>query len=320
MIPELQRAVIEVAGGCNYKCDMCPQTDPGRGSDWTRKMPLSMFESVLDQLNGDPIINLEGSGEPTLAKNLHKYIGACTARGYKSFMYTNGLRLQGDFMKRAVDAGISFVRFSVIGYTPELYHKWMSKDNFYQVLKNIEELRNYIAKSGSSCQVSSYHLILDNAQIEHEVEQYRLNVIEKVGTIGYIWKMHNWSGNYQPLYVRDERERKTCGRPFAPEITVRAGGNGKLGAVTPCCQTMGPPNESKSVLGHLEDQTLEEVYFGEKYEELRLAHKEGRFDDIDYCKDCDFLYEDPEVLVWSNDPNSSTDYMLGTKFSLKDYK
>jgi len=31
------------------------------------------------------------------------------------------------------------------------------------------------------------------------------------------------------------------------------------------------------------------------------------------------LYEDPEVLVWSNDPNASTDYMLGTNFSLKEY-
>ena len=110
-------------------------------------------------------------------------------------------------------------------------------------------------------------------------------------------------------------------RPFAPELTVRAGGNnGQTGAVTPCCQTLGPPNEAKSVLGHFSEQSFEEIYFGEKYEELRRLHKEKRFDEIDYCKNCDFLYENPEVLVWSNAPEAKTDYMLGTNFSLKDYQ
>ena len=83
---------------------------------------------------------------------------------------------------------------------------------------------------------------------------------------------------------------------------------------------MGPPNESKSVLGHLDTDTFEDVFFGNKYNELREAHKNKDFDSISYCKDCDFLYEDPEVLVWSNDPNSSVDFMLGTNFKLSDYK
>jgi radical SAM protein with 4Fe4S-binding SPASM domain len=100
-----------------------------------------------------------------------------------------------------------------------------------------------------------------------------------------------------------------------------SGGIGGLkGAVTPCCQTMGPPNESKSVLGHVQNQTLEEIWYGEEYNNLRKAHEMGDFNSIDYCKNCDFLYEDPEVLVWSNDKSASTDYMLGTNFSLKDYK
>ena len=34
--------------------------------------------------------------------------------------------------------------------------------------------------------------------------------------------------------------------------------------------------------------------------------------DIDYCKNCDFLYSDPEVLVWSNDPSAKVHHMLGT--------
>jgi len=319
-IKELNRAVIEVFGGCNYSCPMCPQST-GRGKNWTRKMPLTLFDNIIKQIPGKPVIQLEGSGEAFMAKDLHKYIELVSKNNFKSYVYTNGSFTHGERMKKAIDAGLDFIRFSCIGYTPFLYKKWMSKDNFDLVKRNILETKEYIVKTNSKCEVSSYHLILDNQKVEFEIEQYKKNFIEELQIVGYIWKMHNWSGNYKPTYERNKSIRKSCGRPSAPEITIRAGGlNGRQAAVTPCCQTMGPPNEDKSVLGHLDSQTLQEVYFGKKYEELRNAHREKRFDDIEYCKNCDFLYEDPEVLVWSNDKNASVDFMLGTNFSLKDYK
>ena len=48
---ELKRVVMEVFGGCNYTCQMCPQSNPGRGKNFTRKMKLSEFEKTLDQLD-----------------------------------------------------------------------------------------------------------------------------------------------------------------------------------------------------------------------------------------------------------------------------
>jgi len=317
---ELQRAVVEVFGGCNYSCEMCPQAT-GRGKDWTRKMPFELFEDVLDQVSeyGNPIINLEGSGEPTMAKDLPKYVEACTRRGLKSFMYCNGTNMRGQFMRDTIDAGLNFVRFSCIGYTPELYKKWMSQDRFDYVRNNAIETANYIKLSDSNCEISSYHLIIDNENIEYEVDQYRKNWIDPVECVGYIWKMHNWSGNWTPKYGRAAPAKKTCGRPFAPEITVRSGGlNGLQGAVTPCCQTMGPPNEADSVLGHFQNQTFEEIWYGEEYNKLRKAHEIGEWPS--YCENCDFLLEDPEVLIWSNDPSAKINHMLGTNFSLLDYK
>jgi len=318
-LPNLERAVVEVFGGCNYTCDMCPQTT-GRGKEWTRKMPIKQFESILDQLPGNPVINLEGSGEPTMAKDLPEYIEACKKRGFKTFMYTNGSFLIGDFMKQVFDAGIDFIRFSCIGYNREQYAKWMKADNFDYLKDVIMNAKDYIENTKSSCILSSYHLILDNSAIDYELYEYRRNFIDALGIIGYVWKMHNWSGNYDPNYKRDPSTRRTCGRPFAPEITIRSGGNdGLTGAVTPCCQTMGPPNESLSVLGHTQNQTIQDIWYSDEYNKLRKAHEMEDFDSIPYCKNCDFLYEDPEVLVWSNDPNASTDYMLGTNFSLKEY-
>ncbi len=322
---ELKRIVMEVFGGCNYTCQMCPQTNPGRGKSFTRKMPISEFERILDEIvpkYGMPQINLEGSGEPTMAKDLPKYIDAVKKRNLKCFMYCNGARLNGQFMKDVVNAGIDFVRFSVIGYNRELYKKWMNIDNFNLILSNLNEIQSYVKSTSSGTQISTYHLITDNSKINEEIESYKKNVINVVKSVAYIWKMHNWSGNHDNINPREKTSRRSCGRPFAPELTVRAGGSiGRTGAIVPCCQTLGPPNEEKSILGHLDKNSFEDIYFGEEYEKLRKAHENKEFDKIDYCKDCDFLYDDPEAVVWTNDKDHKLYNMLGTgeDFILTDY-
>ena len=322
---KLQRIVMEVFGGCNYTCQMCPQSNPGRGKNFTRKMPLKEFERILDMIipkYGNPIINLEGSGEPTMAKDLYDYVKAVKTRGLKCYMYCNGANLRGDFMKKVIDAGIDFIRFSIIGYNSEVYKKWMNIDNFNLIIQNIKEAKNYVEKQKSNCQLSTYHLITDNSKLSYEVEEYKKNVIKETQTLAYIWKMHNWSGNYENKNSRKKTERKSCGRPNAPELTVRAGGEkGRTAAVVPCCQTLGPPNEEKSILGHLDKNNFEDVYYGSKFEKLREAHNTKNFDDIDYCKDCDFLYQDPEILIWSNDETAKVNHMLGTddNFILTNY-
>ena len=322
----LKRIVMEVFGGCNYTCQMCPQTNPGRGKSFTRKMPLVEFERILDEIvpkHGTPQINLEGSGEPTMAKDLPQYIKAVKKRNLKCFMYCNGARLNGKFMEEVVDAGIDFIRISVIGYNRDLYKKWMNIDNFELILKNLTELKSYVKLSKSNTKVSTYHLITNNDNINEEIEHYKKNVINVVNSIAYIWKMHNWSGNHDNINPREKTKRRSCGRPFAPELTVRAGGKiGRTGSVVPCCQTLGPPNEEKSILGHLDRSSFEDVYFGKEYEDLRKSHEEKDFDRIDYCKNCDFLYDDPEAIVWTNDKNHQLYNMLGTgeDFILTDYK
>lgn len=323
---KLQRAVIEVFGGCNYTCQMCPQSDPGRGKDFTRKMPLETFKKVLDKIVpkfGTPQINLEGSGEPTMAKDLPEYIKEVKKRGLKCFMYCNGARLNGKFMRDVIDAGIDFVRFSMIGYDKEQYKKWMNIDNFELIKSNIDEMADYIKESKSNCEISTYHLVLDNNREKEIVDLYKKNIVEKVkADKSYIWRMHNWSGNYDNKNPREVKKKTSCGRPFAPEITVRAGGlDGKTASVVPCCQTLGPPNEAKSVLGHLDTQSFEEVYFGDKYSKLREAHTLNKYEDVDYCKNCDFLYQSEEVLAWTNDKNARINNMLGTgdDFILTDF-
>jgi wyosine [tRNA(Phe)-imidazoG37] synthetase (radical SAM superfamily) len=265
---------------------------------------------------------LSGSGEATMAKDLPDYIKAVKSRGLKAYINTNGAKLNGKFMEEVINAGIDLVRFSVIGYNKEKYIKWMDVDNFNLIKSNIKETMDYVRKVNSKCNISTYHLITDNDKLDFEVQEYK-KLVSEFGCKAYIWKMHNFSGNYiNNINPRQKTERKTCGRPFADELTVRAGGlDGQMASVTACCQTLGPPNESKSVMGHLDTETFEEIYFGKRYQHLRKVHKEGNFDELDYCKDCDYLYEEPESLVWTNDKGFSSGQMLevGSDFNIFKY-
>ena len=74
--------------------------------------------------------------------------------------------LNGQFMKDVIDAGIDFIRVSMIGYDKEQYKKWMNIDNFDLIKSNIDEMADYIKESKSNCEISTYHLVLDNNKKE----------------------------------------------------------------------------------------------------------------------------------------------------------
>jgi MoaA/NifB/PqqE/SkfB family radical SAM enzyme len=320
---KIDRAVIEVNGGCNYSCAMCPQDmrTGGRHKDFLKKMSLQEFEdNVADcAKHGLNVVNLDGSGEATLNRDLPKYIEIVKKYGAKAFIFSNGYRMEGQFMRDCVDAGLDFYRFSWIGSDPIEYEKWMYNrigGDFGSTWDKVGAMRDYVKQSGSDCVVATYHLMTktDPKEFEQELEAYK-RIVETLDVKTEIWTMHNWSGVYKPVKER-QGKIKTCGRPFSPDVVIRAGGlDGKRGAVHPCCQVLG--RDEEAVLGHTSENTIEEIWYGDAYNELRNQHLSGDYPS--YCRDCDFLIDDPEVLVWTNFERDLYK-MHGTEFDLEDYR
>jgi len=296
----ITNASVEVNGGCNYTCEMCPQSS-GREKNFLKKMPIDLFKDICLQLEdiGCKQIDLQGSGEPLLNRNIAEYVKIAKDQNLEVSMVSNGFNLSQKISDELIDVGLDFIRISVIGYNRQTYIKWMSRDGFDKVYKNVNYYLQRSNDTGSK--LSSYHLVLDKKNQDFDVQQYKNNWIDPLGIKAEIWLMHNWSGTYDTPYSRNTTKRRSCGRPFAPYINIRAGGlDIHHGAVVPCCYVLG--NDSGAVLGHADTQSIIDIFNGQQYQQLRKLHAQERFDEIDYCKNCDQLYESTESLVWTNIP------------------
>lgn len=292
---------MEINGGCNYKCQMCPQS-VGREKEFLKKLPLDVFEKVVDDglQYGLKTVTLHGSGEPTLNRNFPDYVKIVKERGLQCISFTNGKKLNERLSGELIEAGIDILRLSCIGYDAPTYEQWMAGGDYDLVRENARRFCQMAKGTDTSMHIN--HLIIDKEEIEYEVRMYRQNWGEYTGAFSEIWLMHNWADSDKViLNYHRKGERRSCGRPFAPLLQVRAGGlGGRRAAVVACCMVLG--QDSRGVLGHLDTDSIAEVISDPRYEELRAAHRENRFDDIEVCKNCDQLYDTPEALVWSDIP------------------
>lgn len=180
---QIRQLAIEINGGCNYKCEMCPQAT-GREKSFLKKLPIDTFAKVVDDAEqyGLEVVSLHGSGEPTLNSNMAQYVEYVKNKGLQCISLTNGYRLTPDMSKSLIKAGIDMVRVSAVGYDRETYKKWMSQDAFELVREHVIKFRETNEQLGGNSEIQLYHIITDIDALEYELEQYKRNWVEWTGS------------------------------------------------------------------------------------------------------------------------------------------
>lgn len=308
-INNIRQINLEVFGGCNLACPMCPQgMEDGREKDFKKTLNFELFQKIIDQAipKGLKFVNLSGSGEPLLNKHLETFIKYLSDKSIETMIYTNGQLLNEKRFEDLCNAGLTVLKVSCMGWDRESYKKWMSVDTFEKtrsVLKNCIKLSK---DKKFKTILQTNHLIQDYDKKDYQLDLYLKNWVDYLNVQAEIWLAHNWSGIYdeEKISRKDKFKNKrlrSCGRPLGEVIEIRAGGLGKSkGAVVPCPNVLG--HDSTAVLGHLDENNLMDVVNGKKYKDLRKKHIEKNFDQIDYCKNCDHIYDVPESLAWTNIP------------------
>lgn len=275
----------EVTDFCNASCIMCPRDKHDRAHGI---MDTGLFKRSIDEVAemGATQVVLTGFGEPMLDTELEDKIAYAKSKGLRTYIITNGSALTNKRSHLLLQAGLDEMRVSFYGMQKKTYNAVMRGLEYDRTVKN---LMNFLAVRDAlkiPCKIQLSYLILK--QNEEDVERFKEFWEPRVDAIE-IWKPHNFGDGRN--YRERTQSKRTCGRPENGPLQIQWNGE-----VIPCCYDYN----NQIVLGNAFESPVEDVLKGEKYEDLRDAHRKGEFHRYPYCDQCDQLLEHSDALVYTN--------------------
>lgn len=303
--PPLPRSLyVETTSRCNSKCQTCILTfggrEPAEDLSWTR------FRQIVDQFPALERVLLHGIGEPLLNPDLARMIEHLKDRGATVIFNSNAISLGASRADALITAGLDELRVSLDATAPDTYARIRGADAFDKVIGNLERLRERKrAREATLPRVSLWFTaIRDN--IDEIPGLVPLAVRVGAGGIYLQRLVYNGLGLAtveQSLYARLGRRESelirltaaaaaAAGVDFsasgatAPEISLTPSHDGRPwsacrrpwtlayvtvhGNVLPCCIAPWITGHYDGIiLGNLFRQSLEEIWWGPRYEGFR---------------------------------------------------
>lgn len=286
---------IEVTNVCNFRCKFCYTSNDEIKKKYNITqgyMEYALFTKIIDDLKIFPSkvkrILFHVNGEPLLNKNIIQMIKYAkeNAVATELVMFTNGVLLSKEISEKIVDAGLDKVQISVEGINAEKYKNVCGeKIDFEDFIKKIEYLYKYAHnKKEGKCRI--HCKIIDVGMKEQDKEEFH-KVFDKISDEAYIEQLldicpegvMDTTMGYGRTTTQEGRElkaKKVCTAPFYICAINYDGG------VEGCACDW----RRSLILGNVKEESLYDIWNGDKYMELRKYQLEGNRSKITECADC----------------------------------
>jgi len=116
---------------------------------------VEMFEEFCEDLQamGTEEIYFVGTGEPFLHPRIFDLIAVAKKKGFKLIVYTNGLPLNEEVIRKLIDLKLDILRVSLWASTPESFVqqvKQMTPDKFHGIIDGMSRLSQIKKELGAS--------------------------------------------------------------------------------------------------------------------------------------------------------------------------
>ena len=304
---------IETTNYCNMKCVMCPRT-----MFMTRKniwIDDQLFEKIISNVKThdqksvenfwhwvendyDQKVNevsengfyfsvisrhlvLHGFGEPFLDKKLIQRIELCTKKKIPTYFSCTPATMTVEKGEKAMEAGLGVLKFSLDAMDERKIKEIRGKkadfaDSIEKILKLLE------TKKKKNFKTLLVPCMIDLAVGPNDVDMHKkfLEFWSDKDVFAYIKSQDNryMYENDKDLKSKSHYSKQYCEYPWL-SVSIMADGN-----VVPCTQI----SNHELVLGNINKNTLEEIWNGKKYQELRRMHISGKFPKGHKCNEkCD---------------------------------
>ena len=271
--------IFDITNVCNLKCVHCPHNDLVARSDYVpTHLSFDHVKKVIEEIKDEKMqfIRITGDGEPLTHPKLNKivkYIKKTTKIPIN--LTTNGTLLKRNRSETLLESGIDVIDISIDALYKKTYER-LRQYNYEKLMKNIFDLLTLREKMGAKTKIMVN--AINRAEIESEIGTFKRYWEQLVDFVA-IRNMHSAGSeiNYDSL----KKERSNIDRYPCPHLwkrlTIDYDGNVKF-----CAHDW----QDRSIIGNIADESLLQMWQGEKLNMIRNHHLNNDFGYIDICHKC----------------------------------
>jgi radical SAM protein with 4Fe4S-binding SPASM domain len=283
---------IEPTTSCNLRCPECPSglrsfTRP------TGMLSKPLFENVIDQLrNTLSYLTFYFQGEPYLNPQFLEMVKFASSKGIYTATSTNAHYLKDDVARQTVESGLDRLIISIDGTSQDTYQAYRIGGDLSKVIEGTKNIIYWKRKLKSKTPHVIFQFLVVKPN-EHEIpEVYKianeLGVDEVKLKTAQIYDYQHGS-DLIPEQEKYSRYRKMKDGTYSIKNNLD-NHCWKMwhscvitwdGKVVPCCFD----KDAHFVLGDLNQQSFNDIWFGEQYKQFRASLLKSR-SEIEICKNC----------------------------------
>jgi radical SAM protein with 4Fe4S-binding SPASM domain len=267
--------LLEPVSACNLRCPFCHQIDDDFTSNQQMmgKMDLSLFKKIIDEAHdgGTQAVTLTCRGEPTLHPQIGEMLEYCSGKFIELKMNTNATRLNEKLIHKILKSGMTELVFSVDSHYKEEFESLRVGANFESVVSNVKKFKEIRDRDyhNSAC-ITRASGVQVGKQDPEKFKKFWQPFVDHVVMVNmlYRWDIYNNTKNLS--------SKGFC-HYLCRSLSIYFDGS-----VIPC----DADYEGRLSLGSIKDNSIREIWNGEKYDNLINAHKDGRRDKHVPCDRC----------------------------------
>lgn len=288
---------LELSSACNLRCPMCPTVyidDPSfekfKEGNMAAMMPMDMFKKAIDEGSqyGDFCsIKLNYRGESTLHPQIVEMISYASDAGVIDIMVNTNGNYPISLNKEMVDAGLTWVAFSLDAIRPETYGICRKGGNFFDAYAAALDMCKHVDRL--HVQVGYVVQRMNKDETDEFVEFWARMPVHRI----LVSDAYNSGGLIKNEKAILTKKYVSANDSFCcPQLWQRVvvWNDGRM---FPCCHAWNAPDDL--YLGNISDMTIRDAWHSVKLQNLRATHAAGGYENIGTCAMCPYPKEPADI-------------------------
>ncbi len=273
-----ERLTVEITNTCNLKCIMCPRHSTENNTGF---MSLNLYRKIIEEAGYHLPVTLVPffRGESFLHPELFEMVEIASKAGLGPIqLATNATLLNEEISEKLIKSEIDFISFS-LDIDKTNYESSHIGGDYDKVINNIDnfiDIKEKRRTNNPEIQVSTVETTKNRNGL-HEFTDYWKEKVDRVR----IYPAHSTNGVFGSLdsscKYPDFNQRLPCRKVFTDIVIYWDG------TVAVCNHDW----DRREYIGNVRDKSIQDIWIGNKYKEIRKRHLEGNLKNDRTCKDCD---------------------------------